>query len=133
MALEGALEALGASPAPARAGGGAEFRVPADVTAKRTVDRLRILQDELGRTTDPEDKAALQREIAGLPKAERAPAAPVSEPGPLSGALEALSTPAEAPAASRAPATSPRQARLRNTGRGRRRLVASLRAATSRN
>ncbi len=104
MALEGALEALGATPAAPARTGGAEFRVPADVTAKRTVDRLRILQDELGRTTDPEDKAALQREIAGLPKAERAPAAPVSEPGPLSGALEALSTPAEAPAASRAPA-----------------------------
>jgi hypothetical protein len=50
--------------------------VPPNVQASRDAERLRILQGELANTTNPSDRAALQREIA---KAGGAP--PVMAPG----------------------------------------------------
>jgi len=44
--------------------GGSQWQIPPGVQAERDKDRLQILQDELAKATSPEDRAALEREIA---------------------------------------------------------------------
>lgn len=55
-------------PQPPAGGGrsGADWRVDPSVQASRDAERLRILQGELSRATDPADQAALRREIVRM-------------------------------------------------------------------
>lgn len=67
----------------APAAGGNPWQIPPGVQAERDQGRLQILQDELGRTTSPVDRAALQREISRTQGGAAAPAGvrPAAAPG----------------------------------------------------
>lgn len=63
-----ALRGLPSSPSAAAPAGGNVWQIPPAVQIERDQERLRILQDELSKATNVEDRAALQREIAGTKK-----------------------------------------------------------------
>lgn len=84
------FEALLAPPRAASppAAGRAQFIVPPAVQASRDDERVRVLQDELAKTTNPLDRAAIGRELAraGVPAAppqqQAQQAAPAQPKGP---------------------------------------------------
>jgi len=57
------LPRSGATAAPTDTGGTSSWQIPPGVQVERDRERLRILQEELGRATNEKDRAALMREI----------------------------------------------------------------------
>lgn len=102
QALQRLAQATQAAPAASQGGEWAERNAASRAGAPaRESGRREILEQELAKTTDPTDKAAIQRELAGLGPTSAAPAAPA-------GAAPARQAPAAQPVA-RPPAQRPAQ------------------------